>query len=374
MSTFIRKVKTKSGATAIQIVIKIGRQVTKLIHVGSAHDPERLRFLISVAKAKIHEGQISLFPEQRPPVIFQEKAFSQYLYDQFLSVYQWLHFDQLTDDVFAQLVIARLIEPTSKLDTIRVLEELGLTPPSKDKIYRCLKTVIKNNYRSQLATFCFQAVNPESLSLLLYDVTTLYFEIQKEDEFRKPGLSKERRLEPQIVVGLLVDRSGFPLEIHEFEGNLAETKTIVPVITDFCQRHQLDTRKLTITADAGMLSATNLSDLETAGFSFIVGSRIAKTPYQIKEFKRSHPEELFTDGQVFETTQSFGYKKEDKVERRVIYQYKQKRAQLDLSNIDKQVVKAERIVNGHAPLKKAPFLTLAKKNLYLTKNSSTNTD
>ena len=171
MSTFIRKVKTKSGATAIQIVIKIGRQVTKLIHVGSAHDPERLRFLISVAKAKIHEGQISLFPEQRPPVIFQEKAFSQYLYDQFLSVYQWLHFDQLTDDVFAQLVIARLIE----------------------------------------------------------------------------------------------------------------------------------------------------------------------------------------------TTQSFGYKKEDKVERRVIYQYKQKRAQLDLSNIDKQVVKAERIVNGHAPLKKAPFLTLAKR-------------
>lgn len=360
MSTFIRKVKTKSGATAVQIVIKSGRQVTKLMHVGSAHDPERLRFLISVAKAKLHEGQIALFKEQRAPVIFQEKAFSKYLYDQLVSVYQRLHFDKLTDEVFAQLVIARLIEPTSKLDTIRVLGELGLTPPRKDKIYRCLTAVIKNNYRSQLATLCFQAVNPESLSLLLYDVTTLYFEIQKEDGFRKPGLSKERRLEPQIVVGLLVDRTGFPLEIHEFEGNISETKTIIPIVTDFCQRHRLDTRKLTITADAGMLSAANLSELEKAGCSFIVGSRIAKTPYQIKEFKRSHPEELFVDGQIFETTQSFGYKKEDKVGRRVIYQYKQKRAQLDLSNIDRQIVKAERIINGRAPLKRLPFLTVAK--------------
>jgi len=360
VSTFIRKVKTKSGATAVQIVTKIGRQVTNLIHVGSAKDLKRLNFLISVAKAKIHEGQISLFPEQKPPVIFQEKAYSQYLYNQLLSAYQQLNFDQLTDKVFAQLVIARLIEPTSKLDTIRVLGELGLTPPSKDKICRCLKKVVKNNYRSQLATFCFQACSAQHLSLLLYDVTTLYFEIPKEDEFRKPGLSKERRLEPQIVVGLLVDRSGFPLEIHEFEGNFSETKTIIPIVKAFCRRHQLDTSRLTITADAGMLSATNLQELEEVGFAFIVGSRIAKTPYQIKEFKRSYPEELFIDGQVFETIQTFGYHREDKVERRVIYQYKQKRAQLDLSNINKQIAKARRIVDGRTPLKKALFLTLTK--------------
>ena len=360
MSTFIRKVKTKSGATAVQIITKVGRQVTNLIHVGSTKNLERLNFLISVAKAKIHEGQISLFPEQKPPVIFQEKAYSRYLYNQLLSVYQRLNFDQLTDEVFAQLVIARLIEPTSKLDTIRVLGELGLIPPSKDKIYRCLKKVINNNYRSQLAIFCFQACNVQYLSLLLYDVTTLYFETPKEDGFRKPGLSKERRLEPQIVVGFLADRSGFPLEIHEFEGNFSETKTIIPIVTAFCQRHQLDTSRPTITADAGMLSAANLQELEAAGFSFIVGSRIAKTPYQIKEFKRSHPEELFTDSQIFETVQTFGYRKEDKVEQRVIYQYKQKRAQLDLSNIDKQIAKAQRIVDGRAPLKKAPFLILSK--------------
>ena len=173
-------------------------------------------------------------------------------------------------------------------------------------------------------------------------------------------MSKERRLEPQIVVGLLVDRSGFPLEIHEFEGNTSETKTIIPIVAAFCRRHQLDTSRLTITADAGMLSAANLQELEEAGFAFIVGSRIAKTPYQIKEFKRSRPGQLFTDRQIFESVQAFGYRKADKVERRVIYQYKKKRAQLDLSNIDKQIIKAKRIINGQAPLKKAPFLMLTK--------------
>lgn len=360
MSVFIRKVKTKSGATAVQIVTKTGRQITRLVHLGSAQTQERLTFLLSVAKAKLHENQTSFFPEEKLPVILQEKAHSRYLYDQLLTVYCHLKFNQLADEIFAQLVIARLVEPTSKLATIRVLRELGLTPPSKDKIYRCLKKVVKNDYRSQLATLCFRASNPDHLSLLLYDVTTLYFEIPQEDQFRKPGLSKERRLEPQIVVGLLVDRSGFPLEIHEFEGNLAETKTIVPVIGAFCRRHGLATSRLTITADAGMLSATNLIELEKSGFVFIVGSRIAKTPYQIKEFKKTYPEEEFTDSQIFETSQNFGYHKADKVKRRVIYQYKAKRARLDLANIDKQVAKAQKIIRGQVPLKKTPFLTLTR--------------
>jgi hypothetical protein len=360
MSHFIRKVKTKSGAVAVQIITKTGREVTKLIHVGSANNPEHLDFLLAIARAKLHEGQIPLFPQAKPPAIFQEKAYSRYLFDQLASVYRCLGFGHLNDEVFARLVVARLIEPTSKVDTIRVLREAGLTPPSKDQIYRCLQKVIQNDYRSQLARLCFQASQPQNLSLLLYDVTTLYFETMKEDELRKPGLSKERRLEPQIVVGLLVDRSGFPLEIHEFEGNCSEKKTIVPVITAFCRRHRLDTRRLTITADAGMLSAPNLNELERAGFSFIVGSRIAKTPYQIQEWQRTSLDIKLTDGQIFDTLQTFGYRKVDKVTRRVIYQYKKKRAELDLINLEKQLVKAQRVLSGQAPLKKNTFLTLTQ--------------
>lgn len=361
VSTFVRKVKTKSGATAVQIIRKEGRRVTALKHLGSAHTREKLTLLLEAAKKQLVGGQLPLFGEgkEKTPVLALG-ASSAFLFQTLQEVYRILQFDQLQDTTFEQLVLARLIEPASKRDTIRILGELGLTPPSYTGIHRCLQRVIMKYYRSRLATWCFQASHPDNLSLLLYDVTTLYFEIPKEDGLRKTGLSKERRLEPQIVVGLLVDRFGFPLEIHEFEGNSAETKTIVPVMTQFCRRHRIDINKITVTADAAMLSADNLKELETVGLSFIVGSRIAKTPYQIREFHKSHPDEEFTDGQIFETTQSFGYRKEDKVERRVIYQYKEKRAQLDLVNIDKQIAKARRVVSGQTPLKKMPFLTITQ--------------
>ena len=149
-----------------------------------------------------------------------------------------LGFGQLNDDDFGNLVIARLVEPTSKLDTVRVLADLGLNLTSEDRLQRCLKRVITNNYRDKLAKLCFaQASRCSGITLVLYDVTTLYFEVQKEDDYRKPGMSKERRLEPQILVGLLVDQNGFPLELHSFEGNKAETKTILPVVEEFRKRH-----------------------------------------------------------------------------------------------------------------------------------------
>ena len=87
------------------------------------------------------------------------------------------------------------------------------------------------------------------MSLLMYDVTTLYFETDTEDELRKVGFSKERRVDPQIVVGLLVDRSGFPLEVACYEGNKAETHTIIPVIQAFQKRHQV--ADMVVVADAG---------------------------------------------------------------------------------------------------------------------------
>jgi transposase len=68
-------------------------------------------------------------------------------------------------------------------------------------------------------------------------VSTLYFEAAKADGFREPGFSKERRLEPQITIGLLTDGSGFPLMVEAFEGNKAETKTMLPTITSFMAAH-----------------------------------------------------------------------------------------------------------------------------------------
>ena len=85
-------------------------------------------------------------------------------------------------------------------------------------------------------------------------------------------MSKEHRLDPQVQAGLLVDPAGFPLEVHLFEGNKAETTTLIPVLSTFAQRHGVP--DMVVVADAGMLSAANLNALEDARFGFIVGSRI----------------------------------------------------------------------------------------------------
>jgi hypothetical protein len=214
MSNFIRKKKTKNGATAIQIIHKRGRIVTGLTHIGTAHNDAELEMLIALAHERIHEGQLSLaFAEdakERTADLRLEKSYSALLWDTLSGVYDKLDFGCLDDSVFKQLVLARIIEPTSKLDTIRVLKDLGLEVTSNTGIHRCLKDTNNEGYRERLSAACFRHVRPASLRLVLYDVTTLYFEIQKEDEYRKAGLSKESRLEPQITVGLLVTVRAFP--------------------------------------------------------------------------------------------------------------------------------------------------------------------
>jgi transposase len=129
-------------------------------------------------------------------------------------------------------------------------------------------------------------------------VTTLRTHADKEDDFRRVGFSKDRSIDPQIVVGLLVDRYGFPLEIGCFEGNRAEKLTLLTIVGAFKQRHQL--ADMVVVADAGMLSAANLSALDQAGFGFIVGARATKAPLDLESHFRWHGD-AFTDGQVIDT-------------------------------------------------------------------------
>jgi len=129
-----------------------------------------------------------------------------------------------------------------------------------------LRRIVERDYRDTVSHACYtHATRGGGLALVLYDLTTLYFETPREDGLRKVGMSKERRVDPQVTVGLLTDRSGFPLAVHLFEGNKAETKTVVPVLTGFRDQHP-DAGEVIVVADAGMLSAANLLALEDAGF------------------------------------------------------------------------------------------------------------
>src|SRR5699024_10206539 len=224
---------------------------------------------------------------------------SRLLYEVIGDVFDSLGFDCVQDRVFRDLVIARIVEPTSKRDAGRVLADLGAEAASYATLKRCLRAVIEEDYRDQIAALCYRHAQASGdISLVLYDVTTLYFEAENEDELRKVGYSKERRVDPQIVVGLLVDRRGFPLEIGCFEGNKAETATIIPIIKQFQKRHDL--ADMVVVADAGMLSASNLHALDEAGLRFIVGSRVTKAPIDLAAHFRWHGD-AFSDGQVIDT-------------------------------------------------------------------------
>jgi hypothetical protein len=327
---WIRRVRTASGATAVQIAESVDGRRRIVRHVGSARDEAELGLLVEEARHLLaddaqRELDLGITPkavkaEMVPPpagTLFTDaaggpgprqlvarprvlKSCSGLLYDALAGVYANLGFDDaIGDEVFRDLVIARVVEPTSLLDADRVLAELGRTSASLSTRKRTLRRACAGGYRDQIATACFAyARTAGDVSLVLYDVTTLYFEADKEDALRKVGYSKERRVDPQIVVGLLVDRCGFPLEIGCFEGNKAETLTIVPIVKAFQQRH--DITDMVVVADAGMLSATNLRELDDAGLRFIVGSRVTKAPNDLQSHFHWHGT-VFTDGQIIDT-------------------------------------------------------------------------
>jgi hypothetical protein len=347
---FIRTVKTASGATAVQIAYKESGRIIKIDHIGSAHTEADLKTLLALARQRLHGDQLSLFAETVSPLkISLKQSVSGLLLQVLTEQYNLLGFDQLKDNIFTYLCIARIVEPTSKLDSLRVLAELGVTGLSKNQLYRCLGRVMVEDYRGTITKQCVAHAADKGISLILYDVTTLYFEMQEEDDYRKSGMSKERRLEPQILIGLLVDQSGFPLGLNSFEGNTAETNTILPVVEAFKKQHGL--QDITVVADASMLSSKNLEALAQSGYTYIVGSRLHKIPYDIAEYQKT--QELI-DNQIITTQLKGG--------QRIIYQYREKRAALDMRNIEKQIAKAEKIVCGKIAAQKAKFLSVKTKD------------
>jgi hypothetical protein len=146
-----------------------------------------------------------------------------HLWDGLCAAYRILGFESATkgDNVFRELVLARIIEPTSKIDTERVLSEVGVAAASYATVKRRLPSYAQPSWRQSLAAASARHARLGPASLVLFDVSTLYFETDAGDGFREPGLSKERRLEPQITLGLLTDASGFPLTVEAFEGNRA---------------------------------------------------------------------------------------------------------------------------------------------------------
>ncbi|MFW0163121.1 hypothetical protein AB7V09_11255 [Actinomyces sp. SKVG-SVH-4(1)] len=259
MSPYLRQVKTASGATAVQVVAK-DHGVRRIVeHLGSAHDEAELAALMRLGRQRLLAGQqvLDLGPAlnddadevggqapgnggavRRPQIISRRSGWP---IEAIRSAYRRLGLGEAVggDQAFEQMVAARLIEPTSKADTPRVLSEIGWPAPAhRNTLYASLGRCIERGYRQAISGALFEHVTASGgAGPVPAGVTTLYFEAEREDDLRRVGYSKERRVDPQIIVGLLVDRRGFPLQVGCWEGSRAETTTIIPIVEAFQAAH-----------------------------------------------------------------------------------------------------------------------------------------
>lgn len=200
------------------------------------------------------------------------------------KIFYEIGFDAITDDLFRHLVIARLIYPVSKLKTLDYLQKYKGILYDKDEIYRYLDKLHREQIKKvqQISYLHTLKVIGGVLSVVFYDVTTLYFEAENEDELRKTGFSKDgKHQQPQIVLGLLVSQQGYPLDYEIFEGNKFEGHTMLPVVEAFTKKYQME--KLIVVADAGLMPDKNINLLMDKNYEFIIGARIKNETQAIQQ-------------------------------------------------------------------------------------------
>jgi len=287
---FVRKKKNISGVISVQVIDKSSGKYKMLKTIGSSKNQKQVSLLVQRGEDFIKKASGQVLIE------FETKDFSKQVLKSIESVdlaglnlllgkvYSDIGFDFLDNDIFKYLVIVRISHPVSKLKTSKYLNRYFSINLSEDKIYRYLdKLYLEQKELIQQISYnhTLKVLNG-AISVVFYDVTTLYFQIDDEDEIRKRGFSKEgKHQNPQIVLGLLVSVDGYPLAFDIFEGNKFEGHTMLPVLDAFKQKYKLD--QLVIVADSGLLSNQNVEDLQQKGYEFILGARIKNEPKGLKD-------------------------------------------------------------------------------------------
>ena len=300
---FVEKKLTKSGSTSVRVMRKLHGKRKCVKVIGCSSDTEEIAMLVKRGNRWIEEHLrgVSLFE-------FDDEAVA---YDNVLAglrqsqlrlvgpepVYGTL-FDRIGYDkvktannaLFRALVVTRLYHPGSKLRTAEYMERFMHRSYSSDAIYRfldelCVRDKTAEQVREatdesigvkwqveQVAFEHTKAVMGGQVTVAFYDTSTLYFE-SREDDIRIPGYSKDGKNEnPQVVLGLLVGTGGNPIGYEIHKGNQYEGTTLLPIVKKLEKRFGLSHPM--IVADAGLLSAKNIEQLEEDGYEYIIGARV----------------------------------------------------------------------------------------------------
>jgi transposase len=279
---FVREKVNKSGVVSVQVIAKINGKSKLVKTIGSSSDAYIVASFVKQGYQFIAEfgGQQTFDFSDAPTLlksVFQSINSHIEVGTEMLlgKIFDDIGFRAVGDDIFRRLVLSRLIYPVSKLKTSDYLDKYHEQDYPVQQIYRYMDKLhsLQKEIIQQISYEHTKKILGGEVNIVFYDVTTLYFEIDQEDDLRKTGFSKEgKHQNPQIVLGLLVSKNGYPLAYDIFEGNKFEGHTMLPVIEAFKVKYSL--KHLVIIADSGLLSSANIDQLQQKGYEFILGARI----------------------------------------------------------------------------------------------------
>ena len=300
---YITTPKRKGGITVVRLVHgfrKDGKVKIKIIKtIGQSRDPKEIEYFKKLAlnvKAELETGvrQKPVSPPEsiRLSSLRGERTVNDGVQDILGSIYKCLGFDHIIsgtrkDKLWNQTLkyglFMRFLEPSSKLRSVQLIQDRFQKLFSHNQVLRMMDHLSKNEEKIKERLFDAVKERSRSLELLLFDVTTLYFENVTETDLKRFGFSKDNKFnEVQVVLALLTDGEGLPLTYEIFPGNTAETKTLVHSLNKLKVRHSLS--KLRLTADKAMYSKENLAYFEERkGYEYIVACPLRKLSGKLKD-------------------------------------------------------------------------------------------
>ena len=193
------------------------------------------------------------------------------------------HFD--LNEIFSYLVFARIIYPSSKLETFKQCQNFIEQPKFQlHDEYRALSYIAKDIdlIQEKLFNNSLNIINRDS-KVIYYDCTNYFFEITNEDELRKYGISKQHQPSPLVGMGLFMDGNGLPLAFNIYPGNKNEQETLLPTENKIINKFKLQDTKLILCTDAGLASDKiknfNIKD----GRGFVITQSLKKIKKEYKD-------------------------------------------------------------------------------------------
>jgi len=340
---FLRKLKNRSGSTSVQIISKARGKYKVVKTIGSSFSQQQIEKLWHLGKQEIErlKAQSHLFISEADTIVEQlfdtlGNANIRTVGPEFIfgRIYDHIGFNAVPEELFRHLVIARLSFPLSKLKTVEYLYRYQGISLDVDTVYRFLDR-LNSQLKEQVEQIAFKhtrGILGGKISVVFYDMTTIYFETSDEDDLRKSGFSKDGKHEhPQIYLGLLVGWGGYAIGYDIFEGNIYEGHTLIPFLEKISARFRLG--KPVVIADAGLLSKDNIEALEARGYEYIIGARLKNEPERIKQ---QILQKNLSEGQAMTI------KKGEKT--RLIVAYRASRAIKDEHNRNRGLRRLERMV------------------------------